>query len=311
MKKNRIFLLFLNICFLFLIFSSCAQKTPKEIIVFLPSADNPFWIEVRRGVENTASDLGKDYKITILSSGDLDAASQVEQLSSILSRGKVDAIVIGIADNKAPAPILSKYNKAKIPVVMIDTKLDEETSRTSGTTYNSFIGSNNRYGGHLAAQEMEKAIFAKNRGNKVLLIKGNYIHQSAIDRAEGFIEKGSDKLKIIERQGEWSRQRAMEITTAVMMREPVDGIFASNDDMALGVIAAFKNLGIAKNKMPIIIGFDATPNGIKAIKEGYMHASMKQDPIEMGRAGVMSAKNLLEGKPVEYEKLIPIKVAKK
>lgn len=307
----KIYRFVLFIAFLSLITIGCVKNTPKEIVVFLPSADNPFWIEVRRGVEDAATELGKDYKVTILSSGDLDAAAQVEQLSSVLSRGKVDAIAIAIANNRAPAPMIAKYNKAGIPVVMMDTKLEEDAAVTAGASYDVFIGSDNRLGGQKAADEMTNQLKKLGYGNKVLLIKGDYIHQSAIDRAEGFIEKGKSQLQIIEREGEWSRQRATEITIAVLARETVDGIFTGNDDMALGVIAALKSSGLPKEKLPVVIGFDATSAGMEAIKEGYMYASMKQDPVRMGKAGVVFAKELIIGTPsVEKENMIPVSVAK-
>lgn len=282
------------------------RNETREIVVFLPSADNPFWIEVRRGVESTAKQLGPDYSVSTMASGDLDAASQVEQLRSVLARKTVDAIVIGVANNRAPAPIIAQYNAAKIPVIMIDTKLDEKAAAESGAAWDAFVGSDNRLGGHKAGEEMVRVLAADK--NRVLLIKGSYVHQSAIDRAEGFIEGANGKLNILEREGEWSRQRANEITTGAMTREPVNGIFASNDDMALGAVAALKNLGISGNNMPIIIGFDATPAGIEAIERGEMYASVKQDAVGMGTAGVSLAVDILKGNNVKRETLIPVNI---
>ena len=106
-----------------------ARSETKDIVVFLPSAENPFWIEVRRGVEEAAADLDENYAVTTMASGDLDAASQVQQLKSVLDRGAVDTIVIGVANNRAPAAIITQYNEADIPVVMIDTKLDEDAAK--------------------------------------------------------------------------------------------------------------------------------------------------------------------------------------
>lgn len=282
----------------------------RQIVVFLPSASNPFWIEVRHGIEEKAKQLGSGYNISIMASGDLDATSQLEQLKSILDRKAVDAIVIGVANNRAPAPVIAEYNAAKIPVVMIDTKLDEKAAKESGATWNAFIGSDNRLGGYKAGETMAKAL-AEKENHRVLLIKGSYIHQSAIDRAEGFIDGAGKKLEILEREGEWSRQRATEITTGVMTRDPVGGIFASNDDMALGAVAALKNIGLSDKEMPVIIGFDATPAGIEAIERGEMYASVKQDAAGMGAAGVSLAVDILNGHDFKKETLIPVQVATK
>jgi len=286
-------------------FPSAAEKS--EIAVFLPSAQNPFWIEVRRGAEENAAAKGGEVKLTIHASGDLDAATQVEQLKSVLSRGTAQAIVLGVANNRSPAPIIALYNKKQIPVVLIDTKLSQAAAKEAGAKWDAFIGSDNREGGIKAAEAMAAALSSAKR--KVLLIKGSFVHQSAIDRAEGFIHGAGDHLVVVEREGEWSRQRASELTTSVMLREPVDGIFASNDDMALGAIAALKNLKISKENWPIIIGFDATPAGRQAIERGDMYASVGQDARGMGAAGVTRASKLIAGiKGLQSEVLIPVKV---
>jgi ABC-type sugar transport system substrate-binding protein len=282
----------------------------KEIVVFLPSASNPFWIEVRAGAEEAASEHSDKYSVLTMASGDLDASSQVEQLENVLRRHIANAIVIGVANNRAPAALLAEYNNAHIPVILIDTKLDEEAAKQTGAITNAFVGSDNRTGGDKAAKAMVGAL--KEKGKRVLLIKGKFVHQSAIDRAEGFEQGAKGRLEIVERDGEWSRQRANEITSGVMSRDPVDGIFASNDEMALGAIAALKNLHLSSDKMPIVIGFDATPAGMDAINNGDMYASVKQNARGMGVDGVNLAIDLLEGKSsVPKETLIPTEIVPK
>lgn len=281
----------------------------KQIYVFLPSAQNPFWIDVRSGVDAQAQEHRDHLDIVVITSGDLDAASQVEQLKSILARGSADAVVIGLANNQAPAPVIAEYNNAGIPVVMIDTKLDKKAATQSGATWNAFIGSDNLYGGKLAAEVMIDGL--RKRGSKekkVLLIKGSYVHQSAIDRAEGFIEGATGELTVIEREGEWSNTRANELTTGVMLRSPVDGIFASNDDMAMGAIASIINLDLTAEQTPLVIGFDATPVGKEAVNSGSMYASIGQDANGMGAAGVSAALALARGEEVSTERYIPVKV---
>jgi ribose transport system substrate-binding protein len=305
-KKWAVIIVAFGILFI-LGYSLLSSRNPsREIVVFLPSAENPFWMEVRRGVQDKANSLGSSYGVTILASGDLDAASQVSQLKSVLDRGRVDAIVIGVANNKAPAPTIASYNKAGIPVVMIDTTLDDKAAAEAGASWNAFIGSDNRLGGEKAAMTMAEAL--SKRGKRVLLIKGSFVHQSAVDRAEGFISAAHGRLEVVEREGEWSQQRANELTTGVMIREPVDGIFASNDDMALGAIAALKNLPAKTGRAPIVVGFDATIDGLRAIKSGDMYASVRQDAYGMGEAGVSLAVKLLRGESVSRKTLIPVNV---
>ena len=58
---------------------------------------------------------------------------------------------------------------------------------------------------------------------------------------------------------------------------PPDVIVSSNDDMALGAIAALKQSGVSKGKVPVI-GYDAPPEALRAIREGEMAATVEQSP---------------------------------
>src|SRR3954467_9750980 len=94
----------------------------KRIVVLLPSRDNPFWVEVRNGIEEEKAALGSNYDVQIVTS-ELDAGDQVNQLRDALLRN-VDGVVVGIADSRAPAPVIAQFNKKNIPIVLIDTPLD-------------------------------------------------------------------------------------------------------------------------------------------------------------------------------------------
>ncbi len=285
----------------------------SEVYAFIPAVDNPFWLDVRNGLEEEAA-KNPEFDVRILTANTTDAANQVEQLRGVLDRGRVDAIVFGPTNNRAPAPIIASYNRAGIPVVMIDTELDEGAAKSAGARWDVFIGSDNRLGGKLAAEAMAEAIETPSDGKPtVLLLKGSYVHQSAIDRAEGFIAGSEDRFELLERDGEWSRQRAIELTSSVISRQKLDGIFASNDEMALGAVAALQELAVDKSEWPIIIGFDATGPAQQAISNDLMFASVRQLPKDMGAAGLSSAIDLVKnGLPDNPEKtLVPVDVLKK
>jgi ribose transport system substrate-binding protein/ribose transport system permease protein len=272
------------------------QEAPKqEVYVFIPTVENPFWLTVRGGVESAAQENAGDFTVTILEAETTDAATQVEQMRNALERGRVRAIVFAPTNDRAPAPIVARYNRAGIPVVMIDTELDRSAAQSAGARYDVFIGSDNRLGGRMAAQAMLRALGREQGRSRVLLLKGSYVHQSGVDRAEGFIEAARGQLEIIERDGEWSRQRATELTASVFARGRVDGIFASNDEMALGAIAALRRSGVPQSEWPIIIGFDATAEAQQAIRGGTMYGSIRQQAREMGRRGFLAAIQLTRG----------------
>lgn len=282
------------------------QPAPlQKIVVLLPSKDNPFWAEIRQGIEaEKASHAGK-YDIQIMSSGEMDAADQVTQLRDALIRN-VDGVVIGIADSRAPAPAIAQFNKKNIPVVLIDTPLDPDAAAAAGASSSAFIGSDNRFGGELAG----KAFIEACSGKRVLLIKGSYVHKSAVDRAEGFLAAAKGHFEAIEREGEWSRQTANSITSGVVARQQICGIFASNDDMALGAIAAVAKLPQARR--PLVIGFDATADGQAAIARGEMYASVGQQTQLLAREGVERLVKLLQRAPLANpNQLVPVRLITK
>ena len=86
----------------------------------------------------------------------------------------------------------------------------------------------------------------------------------------------------------------------------LDGLFAANDEMALGAIKAASTATPAKKI--VIVGFDATADGLAAIKDGTLAATVQQDPKEMGRLAVDLAVQLVHGKHVPPETRVPVKL---
>jgi ABC-type sugar transport system substrate-binding protein len=286
-----------------------ASSPHKRIVVLLPSRDNPFWVEIRSGIEEEKAALGSNYDVQIVTS-ELDAGDQVNQLRDALIRN-VDGVVVGIADSRAPAPVIAQLNKKDIPVVLIDTPLDANAAAAADARPSAFIGSDNRQGGLLAAQAFARVLANTPGPKRVLLIKGSYVHKSAIDRAEGFVRGAKGHFEVVEREGEWSRQKAVEITSSLVPREHIVGIFASNDDMALGAVAALDNLRLPARNRPLVIGFDATKEGREAIAQGKMYGSIAQQTKMLGQQGLIRLVDVLNHRPVRAEQLVPVTLVTK
>jgi ABC-type sugar transport system substrate-binding protein len=268
----------------------------KQVYVFLPSVENPFWLDVREGVEREAKTLDDKYDVRIVTTASTDGSDQIDQMSTAIARGQVAGIVLAPTNDRAPAPLVAQLNRKEVKVVMIDTDLNAEAAQQVNASWDAFVGSDNKLGGQMAAKTIIDAL-AKAQGTKsVLLLKGSYVHQSAIDRAEGFIAAAKPSLTVIERSGEWSKQTANEITASEFSREPLMAIFASNDEMALGAVAALKKLKTPQNRWPIIIGFDATADAQTAIRDGLMFASIRQQAENMGATGLRKLVALVDGK---------------
>lgn len=95
------------------------------------------------------------------------------------------------------------------------------------------------------------------------------------------------------------------MTNLLQAHPDVDGVFAENDEMALGAIKA---LGSKAGKSVQVVGFDGTPDGLKAVQDGTLYASVAQQPKELGRIAVRNALRAAEDKKVEQTVKVPVKV---
>ncbi len=300
-SKNKWLLLIVALVIIAAVVVVLRRSTPgadRTIIVILPSSTNPYWLDVRKGAEQAANELRDRYDVQVQASLDQNAASQIDLLNSFFSRNAAKALVLGPANDSETVPTVAKYSAVGIPVVLIDTELNPEAIAKNDVHIAAFIGSDNVDGGRKAAKAMSEAL--KNRGRRVLLIEGSRVHQSAIDRAAGFTEVGSKEgLEIIPVNGEWKRDRAQELVASQLARGKLDGIFASNDDMALGAIAALRARGTRPGSAdwPIIIGFDATRDGLTAVANGEMYGTVQQDANGLGHKGVLAAVQAMKQDP--------------
>ena len=91
---------------------------------------------------------------------------------------------------------------------------------------------------------------------------------------------------------------AAQLTTAALQKDPdIVGIFATNLFSAEGTATGIRQAG--KQDQVKIVGFDAGPAQVKALKEGTVQALVAQQPATIGEDGVAQAILALDGKPTE------------
>ena len=122
------------------------------------------------------------------------------------------------------------------------------------------------------------------------------------ERGQGFHNIADKKLKVVAKQNaDFDRSKGLTVAENMLQANPnIKAIFAQNDEMALGAISAAKSAG----KNILVVGFDGTEDGIKAVNSGDMIATIAQQPDQMGVIGVDTALKLVKGEKVE--KSIPI-----
>jgi len=264
--------------------------------LILKTLNNPFWVDVAEAAQEAANKAGVRL-IVLAPERETDVEKQMQIVENVILK-KVDAILLAPSGSKEIVPAIRKANDAGIPVLLVDTRVDEAASKSAGAHVETFIGSDNLQGGRLAGEAMVAALSGKGR---VIVLEGITGHETTDARKQGFGEsvKNAPGMEIAASQtANCEQEKAFNVTQNLLQADPnIQGIFACNDVMAMGAVQALKAMG---RKDILVVGFDASADARKAIGAGDMLGSVAQYPREMGRIGVERAQAVLNG-----EKLAP------
>lgn len=226
-----------------------------------------------------------------------DQAEQQSLVENFLTQG-VDALILIPIDSQAVIPTVEAANEAGVPVITVDIAAE-------GGDVVSHIASDNCLGGRLAAQRMNEVL---NGEGKVALITYPVI-SATIQREECFVEEigNFSGIEIVATQsGQSDRARALSVTEDLLTQHSdLSGIFAVNDMMGLGALAAVQGAG--KEDKVSIIGFDVEPEAAEAMKSGTAYkGSVAQQPQLLGQMALEIALKHLRGEEVPAD--IPVEV---
>ncbi len=291
-----------------ILFSGCQRDEQTgngvaTIALVMKTANNPFFIDMERGAREAADKLGVEL-IVQSAEREVDVEKQMQIIENLIQR-QVNALCITPSGSKEIVPAIVKANKAKIPVLIVDTRVDETTLKEAGGQIATFIGSDNFAGGKIAGKKIVESLGGR---GKVAVLEGIPGHETGDARLGGFHEalKEQSGIEVIASQtANWERALGYNVFQNLLQSNPdIQALFACNDMMALGAVAAIAAAG--KTGEIIVVGFDAIDDARSAIQKGEMHGSIAQFPAEMGRLAVEKAVDLLNGKTIaDY---IPTKI---
>lgn len=272
-----------------------AGTSQVTIGLALSTLNNPFFVSLRDGAQAAADEAGVELVVTDARDDATQQANQVQNFSA----QQLDAVLINPVDSDAAGAMLAPLIQAGTPIVAVDRAV-------TGADVNSFIASDNVAGGKLAAEALAAAI---GETGKVIVLQGVAGTSASRERGQGFSEgiAAFPNIEVVAMQpADFDRAKGLDVATNLLQANPdVVGIFAENDEMALGAIQA---LGSRAGTDVFVVGFDGTDDGVAAIDAGTMYASIAQQPEELGRAAVEAALALLAGEPVEAIVGVPVVV---
>ncbi|MFF8841420.1 substrate-binding domain-containing protein [Streptomyces sp. NPDC015127] len=272
-----------------------SSPTTTKVGMSLSTLNNPFFVQMREGAEAEAKAAGIDLTVTDAQN---DASQQANQLQNFTSSG-VTSVIVNPVDSDAIGPAVRGANKAGIPVIAADRGVNKAETE-------ALVASDNVAGGKLAAKTLAERLGGKGR---IVVLQGTAGTSASRERGAGFAEgiKAYPDIQVVARQpADFDRTKGLDVMTNLLQANPgIDGVFAENDEMALGAVKA---LGSRAGKDVAVIGFDGTPDGLKAVEAGTLYASIAQQPAELGRIAVRNAIRAAQGKDVETMVKVPVKV---
>ncbi len=205
------------------------------------------------------------------------AAKQVADVNSMIAQG-VDAIFLAPREEKPLVPAVMAAKKAGIPVFLIDRNVDASLAKP-GVDYVTFIGSDFVAEGKRAGEAMVEATGGK---GIIIELEGSTGSSPANDRKKGFDEviAKNPGLKIVASQsGDFARDKGRQVAESLLQAHPeATAIFAHNDEMALGAIAALEAAGKKPGKDVLVVSIDGEKDALQAIADGKMYSTVECNP---------------------------------
>ena len=252
--------------------------------------NNPFFVTLTEGARKAATE--NNVELVVVDAGD-DAAKQTSDIEDLVSRN-VGVLIVNPVDSDAVAPAVKSAMSQGIKVIAVDRGVN-------GVEVDGQIASDNVAGARMATEYLMDLV---GEGAKVAELQGVPGASATIDRGAGFHQVADQSLQVAASQtANFNRAEGMTVMENILQSDgTIKGVFAHNDEMALGAVEAVA----ASGKDIKIVGFDATDDAQKAVKDGKMAATVAQKPDKMGETAIGTAVKIMAGETVE--KSIPVEV---
>jgi len=278
--------------------SGPASSAKKLTIAVIPKGTtHEFWKSIHAGSNKAAAELtSQGTQVEVIWKGPLredDREQQIQVVEGFTTQG-VNGIVLAPLDDRALVRPVEDAKRATVPTVIIDSGLQTDSIV-------SFVATDNRKGGSLAADRLGELLNGK---GKVLLLRYAEGSASTTEREEGFLTEIKAKFPGIElvstdQYAGATRDTAKRASENLLNRfgEDVQGIFTPNESSTAGMLLALQDINKAGKVS--FVGFDASQSFIDAMRAGQLHGIVVQNPFNMGYLGVRTMVDHLQGKNVE------------
>ena len=258
-----------------------ATQAWKIALITMDSIDQ-HWVTLNEGAQAEAAKVGVE--VTFMSPNTKDDAQQIECVNNAVAGG-YNAIMVAANGPDAISSALKEAQAAGVKIVYVDSPANVPAEATFST--------DNQAAGKTAGETMIAALTAAGvTEGSIGIVNVNAATDSTVKREAGFRSAfDGTKFTILETQyGEGDAAKSQTIAENYITQGVV-GIFGANEGSTTGTGNAIK----ASGKTVIGVGFDKSDAILGLIKDGYLLATMAQNPDVMGAKGVEACVQALEG----------------
>jgi ABC-type sugar transport system substrate-binding protein len=273
--------------------SDTQAKTYPELVVGFAQigAESEWRTANTRSIQETANQLGIELE---LSDGQQQQANQIKAIRSFIAQG-VDVIGVSPVVETGWDAVFAEVKQAGIPLILLDRSAD-----VPADLYSARIGSDFVEEGRRACSELARLLDGQ---GTIVVLDGTEGSAPMIGRGAGFQEclQAYPNMQVLDRQsGDFIRARGKEVMAALLQTHGrgIDGVFAQNDDMALGAIEAIEEYGLRPGIDIKIVSVDAVRAAFEAMIAGKLNVTIECNPL-LGPLFFETALRLANGSAVE------------
>lgn len=315
-KKNRkrrsMIAVILLIAFLI---TGCEDKSVKtdhiiRIGVVTYTQDDPFINAMTDQLKENLKKMETDHMkiITTVKNGDDNQQDQNEIVEEMIDAG-CDVLCVNLVDRTAPSRIIRMAKQEDIPVLFFNREPVREDLMQWEKLY--YIGCNAEQSGIMQGEIVADYIknhpeVDKNQDGKIqyILLEGEAGHQDAISRTDysvkTLLEQRIDLEKLSYQFADWNRGQAENRMSRLIEQygDEIELVISNNDEMALGAVEAYKNVGYMQSDYPVIFGIDGLDDALEAVRLGTMQGTVYNDREAQARKIALIAVALFRGNDV-------------
>ncbi len=268
-------------------------KTYETLVVGFAQigAESEWRTAETQSIKEEAENLGVELRF---SDAQQKQENQIKAIRSFIAQ-QVDVIGVAPVVESGWETVFQEAKDAGIPIVLVDRRAD-----VPDDLFATFIGSDFVLEGQNACKEMAALL---GETGKIVELQGTVGAGPAIDRKAGFEEclAGFPNMEMIASQsGDFTRAKGKEVMEAFLKTygAEINGVYAHNDDMAIGAIQAIEEYGLKPGEDIKIVSVDGVRGAFEAMAEGKLNVTVECNPL-LGPQFYEVALKLANGETVE------------